>query len=1072
MREIIKTNRELCTGCNRCVRECPMELANITYLDEAGAIKVEIDNTKCIVCGRCLAACKHQARYYEDDIVKFFDDLSAGVPISLITAPAIRTNIPEYRRLFTYLKKLGVRKIYDVSLGADLCIWGHVRYIEKYSPGPLITQPCPVIVTYCEMYRHDLLKSLSPVHSPMGSLAVYMKEYEGVTDNIAALSPCIAKANEFEETKLADYNITFPRLIEHLEKNGIELPEEETGFDHVESSIGSLFPMPGGLKENIEFYMNKKVRISKAEGYNVYEKLDLFGETPEDVLPGVFDVLNCHEGCNIGPAATRKKNIFEIDSAMDKSRKAATDNKKREYFDALYKAYDEKLDLSRFLRKYEPIDTYFPQITENDISEAYKLLGKDDYAKQNIDCGACGSETCQQMAKRIALKVNISENCVVKSRDKAKEEHVKSLNTLNQFETVWNNVESCIIIIDIDTREVLDVNPAACRMYGGWAEMMIGKRCDKLFCGGSECPILDHNKNLDRAERSFVTAKGEVVPILKSVSRINYNGRKALLENFSDMSYIKEAEEQKRQLEVAEQASQAKSAFLANMSHEIRTPMNAIIGMTSIAKSADNVERKDYALGKIEDASHHLLGVINDILDVSKIEAGKFELSDTEFYFENMLKRVVTVNNFRIDEKHQKLTVHIDNAIPKMLLGDEQRLAQVITNLLSNAVKFTPEKGLINIDTQFLGEENGLANIRISVTDSGIGISPEQQSRLFQSFQQAESSTSRKFGGTGLGLAISKSIVEMMGGKIWIESELGKGATFAFIFQAEPVAEKQKTFPDWRSVRILAVDDDAITLEYCKDMVQALGAPCDIAKSGQEALTLARQNGGYDIYFVDWQMPGMDGMELTKMLKAEKTGLGQAYVVMMSAAEGSDVEEEAQKAGVDKLLAKPLFPSDIANAVNDLLGMALQEKKEERKGNSGQFEGYRILLAEDVEINREIVLALLEPTLISVDCAENGAEALRMFCAAPALYDAIFMDVQMPEMDGYEATRAIRALDMPQASSVPIIAMTANVFKEDVEKCLLAGMNSHVGKPLDFEEVLEKLSAYLPQDKQCGDKSL
>ncbi|MCL1808395.1 MAG: response regulator [Clostridiales bacterium] len=1065
MREIINTDWELCTGCNRCVRECPMEMANITYQDASSAIKVKVDHTKCIVCGRCITACKHDARSYVDDTGKFFDDLANGIPISLIAAPSVRTNIPEYKRLFTYLKQIGVQAIYDVALGADICIWAHIRHIEKNSRSMLITQPCPVVVSYCEMYRHDLLENLSPVHSPMACIAIYMREYEGVQGRIAALSPCIAKANEFEDTGLAQYNVTFSKLLAYLDEKGVALPEAETGFDHVDSGLGAMFPMPGGLKENIEFYMGKKLNITSAEGYDLYEKLNMYADTEEELLPDVFDVLNCHEGCNIGPASSKAKNFFEIVATMGGSREAAVGSRRKEYFDSVYGKFDSTLDLSRFTRKYKPIHTHLPQITVEDIEEAFKLLGKDDYAKQNVDCGACGSETCQHMARKIALKVNIPENCVVKARDNAREEHAISLNTLNQFETVWNKVESCITIIDAETREVLDANPTAVRLFEGPFEDMIGKNCSRIFCTEDGCPILDHNQTVDRAERIFYKRDGTQVPILKSVGKIQYNGRLALLESFTDISHIKEVEEQKQLLAVAEQASHAKSSFLANMSHEIRTPMNAIIGMTSIAKSTGNVERKDYAIKKIEDASHHLLGVINDILDVSKIEAGKFELSPSEFYFENMLKRAVAVNNFRMDKKQQKLTVHIDSAIPKILLGDEQRLAQVITNLLSNAVKFTPEKGLINIDTKLLSEDGGSCSVQISVTDTGIGISPQQQAHLFQSFQQAEASTSRKFGGTGLGLAISKSIVEMMGGGIWIESELGKGATFAFTFQTQRVAEKQKTLPDWRSIRFLAIDDDLITLEYFKEMVQGFGAPCDTATRGAEALRLVEQNGSYDVYFVDWRMPDMDGLELTKKLKAGTAEASKANVVMMSAAEWGAIEEEAMASGVDKFMAKPLFPSDIADTVNNLLGIEQVQDEEVQPETAARFEGCRILLAEDVEINREIVQVLLEPTLVAIDCAENGAQALRMFRDAPSKYDAIFMDVQMPEMDGYEATHAIRSLDVPQARSIPIIAMTANVFKEDVEKCLAAGMDSHVGKPLNLDEVLEKLQAYLPKSK-------
>jgi signal transduction histidine kinase len=243
----------------------------------------------------------------------------------------------------------------------------------------------------------------------------------------------------------------------------------------------------------------------------------------------------------------------------------------------------------------------------------------------------------------------------------------------------------------------------------------------------------------------------------------------------------------------SDRESKHKSAFLANMSHEIRTPMNAIIGMITIGKSADDIERKNYCFNKIEDASNHLLGVINDILDMSKIEANKFELSPDEFDFEKTLQRVVNVVNFRVDEKKQKFMVHIDKAIPGSLIGDDQRLAQVMTNLLGNAIKFTPENGSLKLDTRFLGEEDGVCTVQISVTDTGIGISPEQQKKLFQSFQQAEAGTTRKYGGTGLGLAISKSIVEMMGGRIWVESEPAKGSTFSFTAKFKRCEEKKQT---------------------------------------------------------------------------------------------------------------------------------------------------------------------------------------------------------------------------------------------------------------------------------------
>jgi len=530
--------------------------------------------------------------------------------------------------------------------------------------------------------------------------------------------------------------------------------------------------------------------------------------------------------------------------------------------------------------------------------------------------------------------------------------------------------------------------------------------------------------------------------------------------------------------EQAEESSRAKGDFLSNMSHEMRTPMNVIIGMTSIGKTATTMDKKDYAFGKIEDASTHLLGVINDVLDMSKIEANKMELSPTDFDFERMIRRVVSVINFRMEEKHLKFHISIDKNIPGRIVGDEQRLVQVIINLLSNAAKFTHTEGSIRLYASLAGEEDGVCTIRFEVVDSGIGISPEQQQRLFGSFEQADSGTSRKFGGTGLGLAISKRIVDMMGGKIHVESELGKGAAFIFTIKAE------RSKKEWRSlldasvkrcnIRVLAVNDDPEILDYFREIAGRLGIGCDTAASSEEALKLLEQNQWHDLYFIDSNMPGLSGVELTKKIKEQCPG--KAIVTLISSVRWNVISGEARAAGVDYFLSKPVFPSDIVDCVDTCLGL---DPKVDRYSEDAQytvqdeFPGCRILVAEDVEINREIVLSLLEPAKLDIDCVENGLEAVRRFGENPEHYDLILMDVQMPEMDGLEATRRIRDLEAKRASApgdlneknsqrIPIIAVTANVFREDIEKCREAGMDEHVGKPLDMETLIEKLRKYLP----------
>jgi len=359
-------------------------------------------------------------------------------------------------------------------------------------------------------------------------------------------------------------------------------------------------------------------------------------------------------------------------------------------------------------------------------------------------------------------------------------------------------------------------------------------------------------------------------------------------------------------------------------------------------------------------------------------------------------------------------------------------------------------------------EKEGICTIQISVADTGIGINAEQQARLFNSFHQAEVNTVRRYGGTGLGLAISKSIVEMMGGKIWVESEPGKGSVFYFTFQAKRGSRKNQellaAYMNLGSIRVMAIDADPEVLKFFRTISQRFGVSCDAVTDADKAISLVDQQGAHNIYFVDWKMQDVDGVTLAAKLK--EAAPGSTVVVMVPAPERDAVmEDESKKAGVDKFLSKPLFSSSFSDVISECLSTARKPADVD-----GLFAGRRILLVEDVQINQEIVITVLDPTRIEIDCAEDGAKAVRMFSEAPEKYDMIFMDVQMPEMDGYEATRRIRELNHPKAKTVPIVAMTANVFREDIQKCLEAGMNGHIGKPLDFNEVLDQLRDYLLDD--------
>ena len=513
----------------------------------------------------------------------------------------------------------------------------------------------------------------------------------------------------------------------------------------------------------------------------------------------------------------------------------------------------------------------------------------------------------------------------------------------------------------------------------------------------------------------------------------------------------------------AEQASISKTRFLANMSHEIRTPMNAIIGMATIGNESADISRKDYCFEKIEKASQHLLGVINDILDISKIEANKFELSSVSFDFEKTIQKAVNVVKFRVDERRQHFRVNIDKDMPYTFIGDDQRFTQVVTNILSNAIKFTPEEGSITLEAHLISEENGMCKLRISVTDTGIGISDEQKLRIFDVFEQADSDTTRKFGGTGLGLPLSKSIIEMMDGALWVESELGSGSTFIFTVMLKKEESSRACLLDddvsRSNMRIFAVDNEPEIREFFVDTAESLGIFCEVAASGEEAVGMLERDDRYNIFFIDWKLPGIDGFALARRIRAadEKTPI----VILSSSIDWNTLEAGAHTDGASKFLQKPLFRSDIVDTINECVRSVNAENRGGLNEPSDDFAMHTILLAEDVEINREIVLALLEPTDITVECAENGLQAVSMFEAAPDKYDMIFMDIQMPGMDGYEATRQIRALGTSKANTIPIIAMTANVFHEDIEKCLEVGMNGHIGKPISFEDVLNQLRSYL-----------
>ncbi len=518
-------------------------------------------------------------------------------------------------------------------------------------------------------------------------------------------------------------------------------------------------------------------------------------------------------------------------------------------------------------------------------------------------------------------------------------------------------------------------------------------------------------------------------------------------------------------LNAAEEANRAKTAFLSNMSHEIRTPMNAIIGLDNIALSDPEISAKtrEY-LEKIGTSAQHLLSIINDILDMSRIESGRMIMKSEEFSLSKTLEQVNTIIAGQCRDKGLTYNCRVRGTLSDYYIGDDMKLRQVLINILGNAVKFTPEGGRVSCEIEEVAHFGENSTLRFALSDTGIGMSAEYLPKIFDSFSQEDSSSTSKYGSTGLGLAITKNLVELMNGKIEVESQKGKGTTFTVTVTLEKSARKNSGQDEEEiaahEMNVLVIDDDPIACGHAQLVLSHAGILSDQAFSGAEALKMVElkqaRREAYNLILVDWKMPEMDGVETTRRIR--RIVGDDSAIIILTSFNWDDIADEARAAGVDSFVPKPLFIGSIMDEFKN----ARKKRRAAPAPKTAELEGRNVLLAEDVAINAEIMLMILEMRKINVDWAENGRLAVEKFAASQeGHYDAVLMDMRMPEMDGLEATQAIRAMERSDARSVPIIALTANAFDEDVQRSLQAGLNAHLSKPVEPDALFETLESLI-----------
>ncbi|MDP4267937.1 MAG: ATP-binding protein [Bacteroidota bacterium] len=787
---LIYTSEEYCIGCNKCNACCPVIYANYAYIKNS-TNKISVDENRCIQCGSCMDICDHNARRYNDDTELFFNKLFSGDKISLIVGPSIRYNVENYKNLFGFLKQAGVNNIFDASYGGNITIWAYLNIIKQENLQSVIASPCTAIVSYIEKYKPELIKYLAPIQSPSICQSIFQRKYLGIEDDVAFLSPCIAKKYEFDDPNTHNniqYNIAFRSIIKYLKKNNINLNDyPEKNFDNSEKGLGFLFSLPGGLTENLKFYANN-LSVIKVDGTDTaYNYLDDYVDRikKNKFLPNVVDILNCRQGCNQGSAAVKPLHIDDI--YLKANRLRENRSLENNVLMQAHNFFDSHLNVEDFIRTYsdKSENVKIKEPTEVEYSKIFKDLNKETEISKNINCYSCGYGNCKDFAKAVFNGINHKNNCIYFNQ-RALELERQSLSDKNDeislmlselarinkdkeksemyIRAIIDSIQDVLIVINVSGMIELS-NPAASKMFNYCENELFGSNITKLIPDFNIDAIeIMCSEYSNAIENIGIKKDKSEFPVEISLNLLNFDNKTTYIILIRDITDRKQIEKMKNH-------------FVSVVSHELRTPITSIQGALGLLTDKNIIIQPDKSKKLVDIAlknSFRLLNLVNDILDIEKVNAGKMKFSIESFDAIQAVDHVLLMNKLYAS----RYNVHfvLETLLEKVKIkADVQRFEQVLINLLSNAAKFSPSGENIVI---YVSRNVGM--IRISVSDNGAGIPAEFQDRIFQKFAQSDSSDSRKKGGTGLGLSICKGLVENMGGNIGYLVKPEGGTTFFF----------------------------------------------------------------------------------------------------------------------------------------------------------------------------------------------------------------------------------------------------------------------------------------------------